>query len=627
MVNVTINGKQYKAEDGATILDAAASVGIYIPTLCYLKDINNIGACRVCMVEVEGCAKLVAACNNKVWDGMVVHTNSPRVRESRKNTVELILSQHDGECSTCVRSGNCKLQTIANDLGIVDLPFRKKVAKAEWPMKFPLIRDEGKCIKCMRCVQICDKVQGLNIWDVSGTGSRTTVDVSRNRMIKESDCALCGQCITHCPVGALRERDDIDKVLDALADPEKITVVQVAPAVRAAWGEPFGLSREFATVKRLVAALRQMGFDYIFDTNFSADLTIMEEGSEFLEKLKRSAAADAKGADPSSDEAGTQRPAEKFPLFTSYCPGWVRFLKSQYPDMVDQLSTAKSPQQMFGAVAKSYYAQLLGVDPSKIYCVSIMPCLAKKHECAIPGMEDGARVSREDREKELLAQSGGDKEKLGQLEPSEQASVPDVDVVLTTREVDRLIRAEQIRPALLPEEEFDMPLGVGSGAGVIFGTTGGVMEAALRSAYYLVTGRNPDPDAFKKVRGNKGWKEAEFNLAGTQLKVAVVSGLGNTRKLIEALRRGEVSYHFVEVMACPGGCAGGGGQPIRDGEELAAERGEVLYALDKENQLRYSHENPAVKQCYQDYLGAPLSHKAHELLHTDHHAWKMPGEE
>ncbi|MCD8335906.1 MAG: [FeFe] hydrogenase, group A [Lachnospiraceae bacterium] len=619
MVNVTINGKQYKAEEGSTILDAAASVGIYIPTLCYLKDINNIGACRVCMVEVEGCAKLVAACNNQVWDGMVIHTNSPRVRESRKNTVELILSQHDGECSTCVRSGNCKLQTIANDLGIVDLPFRKKVAKAEWPMKFPLIRDEGKCIKCMRCVQVCDKIQGLNIWDVSGTGSRTTVDVSRNRMIKESDCALCGQCITHCPVGALRERDDIDRVLDALADPEKITVVQVAPAVRAAWGEPFGLSREFATVKRLVAALRQMGFDYIFDTNFSADLTIMEEGSEFLEKLKRSAAADA-----SSDGTGAQGSAEKFPLFTSCCPGWVRFLKSQYPDMVDQLSTAKSPQQMFGAVAKSYYAQLLGVDPSKIYCVSIMPCVAKKHECAIPCMNDGARVSREEKEKDILAQSGGNISDAGWLE---QTDIPDVDVVLTTREVDRLIRAEQIRPALLPEEEFDMPLGVGSGAGVIFGATGGVMEAALRSAYYLVTGRNPDPDAFKKVRGMEGWKEAEFNLAGTQLKVAVVSGLGNTRRLIEALRRGEVSYHFVEVMACPGGCAGGGGQPIRDGEELAAERGEVLYALDKGNHLRYSHENPAVKQCYQDYLGKPLSHRAHELLHTDHHAWRMPGEE
>ncbi|MCD7884772.1 MAG: iron hydrogenase small subunit [Lachnospiraceae bacterium] len=638
MVNVTINGKQYKVQDGSTILEAARSVGIHIPTLCYLKDINSIGACRVCVVEVEGCAKLVAACNNQVWEGMVVHTNSPKVRESRRNTVELILSQHDGQCATCVRSGNCTLQTIANDLGIVELPFRKKVPKFEWPKRFPLVRDARKCIKCMRCVQICDKVQGMHIWDVSGTGSRTTVDVSQNRMIKESDCALCGQCITHCPVGALREWDDTDRVLDALADPDKITVVQIAPAVRAAWGEAFGLSPEFATAKRLVAALRQMGFDYIFDTNFSADLTIMEEGSELIEKIKRAAGQ------------------EKFPLFTSCCPGWVRFLKSQYPDMVDQLSTAKSPQQMFGAITKSYYAQLLGVDPSRIYCVSIMPCVAKKHECAIPGMNDGARVSQ------MEQVNASDP---GQNSTAEKPLVPDVDVVLTTREVDRLIRAEQIRPEMLPEEEFDMPLGVGSGAGVIFGATGGVMEAALRSAYYLVTGRNPDPDSFKKVRAMEapprsasadippegrgchparadrvshaenasrwadamnGWKEAEFNLAGTQLKVAVVSGLGNTRKLIEALRRGDVSYHFVEVMACPGGCAGGGGQPIKDGEERASDRCDVLYGLDKINQLRYSHENPAVKQCYQDYLGAPLSHKAHELLHTDHHAWQMPQE-
>ncbi|MCD7957664.1 MAG: iron hydrogenase small subunit [Lachnospiraceae bacterium] len=679
MVNVTINGKQYKVQDGSTILDAARSVGIHIPTLCYLKDINSIGACRVCVVEVEGCAKLVAACNNQVWEGMVVHTNSPKVRESRRNTVELILSQHDGQCATCVRSGNCTLQTIANDLGIVELPFRKKVPKFEWPMRFPLVRDARKCIKCMRCVQICDKIQGMHIWDISGTGSRTTVDVSQNRKIKESDCVLCGQCITHCPVGALREWDDTDRVMDALADPEKITVVQIAPAVRAAWGEAFGLSPEFATAKRLVAALRQMGFDYIFDTNFSADLTIMEEGSELIEKIKKAAAQEAcahadsakqssvesevtgkSGETEASGKAG--EPAgnpEKFPLFTSCCPGWVRFLKSQYPDMVDQLSTAKSPQQMFGAVTKSYYAQLLGVDPSRICCVSIMPCVAKKHECAIPGMNDGARVS--------LMEQANDSE--------EYPLVPDVDVVLTTREVDRLIRAEQIRPEMLSEEEFDMPLGVGSGAGVIFGATGGVMEAALRSAYYLVTGRNPDPDSFKKVRAMEapprsaladippkgrgcprptigdwgqnparadrighaenasrwadamdGWKEAEFNLAGTQLKVAVVSGLGNTRKLIEALRRGDVSYHFVEVMACPGGCAGGGGQPIRDGEERAADRCDVLYGLDKINQLRYSHENPAVKQCYQDYLGAPLSHKAHELLHTDHHAWQMPQE-
>ena len=444
-------------------------------------------------------------------------------------------------------------------------------------MDFPLIRDSGKCIKCMRCVQVCDKIQGLNIWDVAGTGSRTTVDVSKNRKINESDCALCGQCITHCPVGALRERDDRRRVLDALADPEKITVVQLAPAVRTSWGESFGLSREFATVKRLVAALRQIGFDYIFDTNFSADLTIMEEGSEFLERLKKG-------------------DLEKYPMFTSCCPGWVRFMKSQYPDMVDQLSTAKSPQQMFGAIAKSYYAQLLNVDPSRIFSLSIMPCIAKKHECDIPVINDAG---------------------AGQ----------DVDAVLTTREVVRLIRSEHIVPAKLEEEEFDSPLGTGTGAGVIFGATGGVMEAALRSAYYLMTGRNPDPDSFKKVRGMEGWKEAEFNLAGQTIKVAVASGLGNTRRLMKAIRKGKVKYDFVEIMACPGGCTGGGGQPIKDGEELSAVRNQVLYGLDKVNNLRFSHDNPSVIKCYQDYLGAPLSEKAHHLLHTDHHAWKMPGEE
>ena len=572
MVNLTINGIPVQAEEHMTILTAAASAGITIPTLCYLKDINEIGACRVCVVEIEGVERLQAACNATVSEGMAVYTNSPKVREARRINVELILSQHNDHCASCTRSGNCTLQTLCNDLGITEEHFEKQVPKNRWSRRSPLVRDAAKCVKCMRCVQICDHVQDLHIWDVANTGSHTTIDVSRNRFISESDCALCGQCITHCPVGALRERDDTDEVFSALADPEKITVVQIAPAVRASWGEAFGLSPETATAGRLVAALRTMGFDYIFDTDFSADLTIMEEGSEFLQRLR---------------EHGT------LPMFTSCCPGWVRFVKSQFPEFTDNLSTAKSPQQMFGAVAKSYYAKLFGVEPERICCVSIMPCIAKKHECALPNMNDAG---------------------AGQ----------DVDVVLTTREVTRLIRAEHIRPQTLAEEAFDQPLGTATGAGVIFGATGGVMEAALRSAYYLVTGNNPDPDAFRAVRGMDGWREATFDLAGTPLRVAIASGLGNARRLMEAIRSGRASYDFVEIMACPGGCAGGGGQPIHDGQELAAERAGVLYELDRANALRFSHENPAVLACYRDFLGQPLSEKAHHLLHTDHRAWDMP---
>ena len=572
MVNLTINGIPVQAEEHMTILTAAASAGITIPTLCYLKDINEIGACRVCVVEIEGVERLQAACNATVSEGMAVYTNSPKVREARRINVELILSQHNDHCASCARSGNCTLQTLCNDLGITEEHFEKQVPKNRWSRRSPLVRDAAKCVKCMRCVQICDHVQDLHIWDVANTGSRTTIDVSRNRFISESDCALCGQCITHCPVGALRERDDTDEVFSALADPERITVVQIAPAVRAAWGEAFGMVREDATAGRLVAALRTMGFDYIFDTDFSADLTIMEEGSEFLQRLR---------------EHGT------LPMFTSCCPGWVRFVKSQFPEFTDHLSTAKSPQQMFGAVAKSYYAELLGVEPERIYCVSVMPCLAKKHECALPSMNDAG---------------------AGQ----------DVDAVLTTREITRMIRAEHIRPQTLAEEAFDQPLGTATGAGVIFGATGGVMEAALRSAYYLATGNNPDPDAFRAVRGMDGWREATFDLAGTPLRVAIASGLGNARRLMEAIRSGRASYDFVEIMACPGGCAGGGGQPIHDGQELAAERAGVLYELDRANALRFSHENPAVLACYRDFLGQPLSEKAHHLLHTDHRAWDMP---
>lgn len=573
MVRLIIDNKEVNVPENTTILDAARMNDINIPHLCYLRDINEIGACRVCVVEIKGINRLVTACNNVVEEGMVIYTNSPKVRDARRINVELILSQHDARCATCVRSGNCSLQSIANDLGIIEVPYREDLPHARWTEGFPLVRNYEKCIKCMRCVQVCDKIQDMHIWDVANTGSRTRVDVSRNRRIEESDCALCGQCITHCPVGALRERDDLDKVFDALADESKITVVQIAPAVRAAWGESLGISRGFATVNRLVAALRKVGFDYIFDTNFTADLTIMEEGTEFLERFKN-------------------RKNAKFPMFTSCCPGWVRFVKTQYPDMVDNLSTAKSPQQMFGAIAKSYYAELLGVDPSRIFSVSIMPCTAKKYEAGVSVMRSAG---------------------AGQ----------DVDVVLTTREVDRLIRAEHINPHTLEEEEFDMPLGISSGAGVIFGATGGVMEAALRSAYYLVTGENPDPDAFKDVRGREGWREASFNLNGAKVRVAVASGLGNARRLIEAIRNGSVEYDFVEIMACPGGCAGGGGQPINEGKELAYERAEVLYGLDRINNLRFSHENPSVIKCYEEFLGKPLSHKSHELLHTDQKSWEL----
>ena len=575
MVNITIDRKNISVAEGMTILDAAKSAGINIPTLCYYKGLNDVGACRVCVVEVEGLQKLPAACNTPVAEGMVIHTNSKKVRDARRVNVQLILSEHDCRCPNCIRSGNCSLQTLARDLNIIDIPYSRTVPENKFSRTFPLVRTDSKCIKCMRCIQMCEK-QACNIWDLINTGKRSTVGLRANYTLEEADCALCGQCITHCPVGALTERDDTSKVIDALNDPEKIVVAQIAPSIRAAWGEEFGLTPDKATVERLASALKIMGFDYVFDTNFTADLTIMEEGSEFLGRL-------------------TNKETSKLPLFTSCCPGWVRFVKSHYPEYIDNLSTAKSPQQMFGAVVKSYYAEILKVDPKNIYCVSIMHCLAKKHECAIPAMNDAC----------------GD---------------PDVDVVLTTREVDRLIRSEYIDPKAIEDIELDMPLGVGSGAGNIFGATGGVMEAALRTAYNLVTGSNPDPDAFRDVRGQDGWKEAKFEINGITLNVAVVNGLGNADKLLKALKSGKVSDDLIEVMACPGGCVGGGGQPIHDNCEMAPKRAPVLYEQDANMTLRFSHENPSIAAIYKDYLEKPLSEKSHHLLHTDHHAWKMPNE-
>ncbi len=583
MVNLTINGKHITVREGTTIMAAAEGAGISIPHLCFLKGINEIGACRMCSVEVEGEDSLVPSCNTTVREGMVVHTNTPLVEQACRTNLMLIMSQHDGNCYVCERSGNCQLQKLANDFDLYESPFIHELPsekECEWDQDFPLIRDTAKCIKCMRCIQICDKIQGIGIWDLISTGSRAHINVSGNRPISATDCAVCGQCITHCPVGALRERKDAAKVKEAIADPNLVTVVQIAPAVRTAWGEAFGLKPEEATVNQMAGALKQMGFDYVFDTSFTADLTIMEEGSEFLERLKKG-------------------DLDKYPMFTSCCPAWVRFLKSHYPELVPQLSSAKSPQQMFGAVIKTYFAEKIGVPADKIVSVSIMPCVAKKAECDLPTMND--------------------------------SGAKDVDYVLTTRELVRMLRVSNLSPDKVEEQPFDRIMGNYTGAGVIFGTTGGVMEAALRSAAYLVTGKNPSVGAFGFVDAKRAfdtpWQEATFKLGKTKLRIAVASGLHNADLLCQALVRGQVKYDFVEIMACPTGCAGGGGQPIHiDDVERGATRGQWLHELDENMPLRFSHENPDVQKLYEDKLGAPLSELSEHLLHTDHFGWKMPGE-
>ena len=572
MYKVTIDGIAVSAPEGSTILDAAELAGVDIPTLCFMKKINEIGSCRVCVVEVEGQEALAAACNTPVFDGMVARTVTPRVIAARRSNVETILATHRSECTTCKRSGTCALQSVANSLDVADFDRDPEYAFEEWDESFPLQRDATKCIRCMRCVAECAKVQHCAVWEASGPAANRGVRVAGGVGIANAACALCGQCVTHCPTGALTARDDTSKVLDALADPQVITVVQVAPAIRSAWGEGVGLSRDEATQGRMASALRALGFDYVYDTDFAADLTIMEEANEFIEWIKE------------------EKPR---PMFTSCCPGWVRFAKQHYPQFVGQLSTSKSPHEMLGATAKALLSEQASEQGKRVFVVSVMPCIAKKYEAGVP---------------QLSSEAG-----------------QDVDAVITTREFDRMLRMFSVNCAALAEGDFDDPLGTSTGAGTIFGRTGGVMEAALRSAAFFLTGEKPDFETCDTTAATpeKPWVDKTLEIAGMKLHIAIASGLGNTAKLLDALDAGEAIYDFVEIMACPGGCVGGGGQPIAFNCELARERAGVLNSLDGADVLRYSHENPDIKTLYERLYDHPLSQKAEELLHTNQAEWDI----
>ena len=571
-VTLKINNIPVTVDAGTRILDAAKAAGFNIPTLCYLKGVCNEGSCRVCVVEVKGARSLVASCSAVVAEGMEVFTSTPKVMQSRKTTIELIMSNHKKDCLSCVRSGNCELQQLSQDYGCDCTAYAGQQTEYKLDDTNPyLIRDNNKCILCRRCVAVCNKVQAVGVIGANKRGFSTQIGCAFDKTLSETSCVACGQCINVCPVGALRERDDTYKVVEALNDPDKFVIVGTAPSVRVAVGEEFGYPIGTNTEGQMVAALKRLGFNKVFDVDMAADMTIMEEGTEFLGRLKDKTAP--------------------LPMITSCSPGWIRYIEFYYPELLPHVSSCKSPQQMFGAIMKTYYAEKYNIDPKDMVVVCVMPCTAKKTEI----LRDHQNA----------------------------AGVPDVDIVLTTREFARLVKSRGIDFRGLPDESFDSPIGEGSTAGLIFGATGGVMEAALRTVADVVYGEDLEKVDYKAVRGMKGIKSATLDLKGTKVSIAVASSLSNAKVLLEEIKAGKSPYQFIEVMCCPGGCVNGGGQPIqpssvRNAVDVPALRAKALYDTDKKSRLRKSHENPVVKTLYKDYFGAPNSHKAHETLHTSY---------
>ncbi len=564
LVTIYLDGRETQVPEGVSILEACNMEGIKIPTLCYLEGLTPWGGCRICMVEIEGQPNLVASCVTAVREGMKIRTSSKPVREARKTNLELLLSNHPLDCQLCDRNGSCELQDLSYQFGVREIRFPGEKKTYDVDRSSPSVkRDANRCILCGRCIRTCQETQTVFAIDFANRGFDTVVSPSLGLPLGESVCVNCGQCILSCPTGALSEVSHVEMVWEALEDPEKFVVLQTAPAVRVSIGEPFGLPPGTVTTGKMVAAFRRLGFDKVFDTNFAADLTIIEEGTEFINRLQKGG---------------------KLPLITSCSPGWIKFMEHFYPQLMDNVSTCKSPQQMFGAVAKTYYAQKLGMDPQDMIVVSIMPCTAKKFEC--------------------------------QREEMRASGCQDVDYSLTTREAARMLKEKGIDLREMPEEEFDDPLGISTGAAAVFGATGGVMEAALRSVYEIVSGKPLPSIDFYDVRGMEGVKEATVNIDGLEVNVAVAHSLGNARKVLDQVKEGNSKYHFIEIMACPGGCIGGGGQPIPTDLEIRMKRIEAIYQVDKNLPLRKSHENPAIKQLYEEFLGEPNGEKAHHLLHT-----------